>query len=235
MSYVKMGKNMKSWMSDATRRKGATGHNLEILREANEARDKLKNITVVTYFLLKEYKMDALQSMFASAQKQRDLCSAVILDLKKFKLDDEWYPVIKRDLSSIERRYLWVLEMVKENVRLTKLQPFFDAYGFDSLFAIRQGDKKETEEAVADLKKKISTWNKKHEAEVSAYEKAIKDEVEKIEARRQKIKDDERKEREARRMRRKQVNDELKEMRKNEIEHRKEIRKENRVYEYWCK
>lgn len=235
MSYVRFGKTARSWLNDNTRWKGATAHNLKMLREAKVVRSEMRDLLVVCYLLIREYKIDAVQSMFSSAQKQTDLLYAVIADLRKYKLDDEWYPIIKRDLELVSRRCVWVREILKENIRLTNLQPFFEANGFEDLFGLRQGEQELTEKACAELKERIAVWNEKHKDKVSAYEEQIKDEVERIEARRAKIKADERKERDERRERKKQINAEFKEMRENAKKHRKEVRRENRIYEYWCK
>ena len=233
MYYNPNRKTMSDWMNDPTRPKTLTKMNTECLIRAKEVLSELNRNSIITYFLLNTCDMEEARTMFISGERQQKLLYALIKDLKKCGVEPEWRKVIMRDLESIHRRCVYVIEVCKENLLLTKYQPYFDANGFRTIDKVadsmltKEADLYEEEEKA---KAEISAWMERHEAEVEAYEKEIEPKRQMLEARRQRIKEQEKAEKKAIRDAKKAENAEIREMRENYRKHKARQKKIERSF-----
>lgn len=209
-------KRANDWLNLTTRETGATKANIYLLREYKEMDREFTRILVIAYFLMVDKGMDELHSLFSSAKKQRGFIRAVIIDLKKYKVDSQWEVVLDRDLEKLFQRVNYIYKIIRENVRLTDAYPYFKAVGFSRLidFSITVLD--DPHEENEKLLEEIGEWNRTHREEVDEYMESIADELARVQARKDRIAQAKADEKMAKKMARRVANDEVKEIRKNE-------------------
>ena len=208
-------KNAKSWFYEKNRSKKLREVNVAYQMKYRTAGKKLGQIAVISYFLLTYPKIEGVRMIFVSIQKQRDFIYAMIHELGRYGLSDEWIPALDRDLEALNRRYDYTFKIVQENVRLTEYHPYFQAVGYEKLLKYsNQFHEKADHDA---LYEEIQKWNSEHQEEIQEYVESIREEKENLERYRQKIRDDARQEKEI-----------AKQIKKNEKREQKEIEKEQK-------
>ena len=213
-------KDIKTWLNDKSRKRGATKYNAHYMRLLKTVRSEIGRNNAILYFLLVHLGVVDVRSMLRSSRKQKDLVSCVIHDLKEFELSSDYVEIFNKNIEQLYDRVKWVYKIAKENVRLTEYHPYFEKYGYEKLvdLAFLLYDNENTIEET--FKDEILAYNEKHVDEIAAYMESIQPEIERRDKHRRKIEES-----------RKAEKEEAKAIRKAALMEEKEMLKNKKAYE----
>lgn len=229
-----MRKEINAWLDDEDRPLGTNTQNLIRLRAIKQLSKLLGRNSAVAYFLICEYGMKELHTLLVSCTKQRRLCEAVIVDLKKYIVEPEWRPAFDLFEDNIEKRANHCFRIIQEVIRLTELHPYFSEVGYEDLLDFTKrtiGDNSRDQM----LKEAIAKYAEENPEKIAAYMRSIEHEIrardERIARRRQEAEDEKAAKKRAKEM----AKEEAEEIRKNEEAHRKRARQIERSFERYYK
>ena len=225
---VKPVKDLKEWLNDSSRKKGFNKYNLYFLREFKQADVEFAVNNQLLYFLVVKAGVFDNSRMMVSGRKQRNLINVSIRDLKTYELRDTDIPMFKKTLKSLKKRIIWVTTITKENIRLTKYHPYFEAVGYERLIEYAWNkcgdpDLKWEEE----LLEEIEEYNNEHQELIEEHLASVAKEIEIRDSARKKRAEATKAEKEMAKLAKKVERDEIKEMKK--YRHQYEVR-ERKLY-----
>jgi len=233
------GKRINDWLADNTRPTSLTKLNMKYLGEMKECSAKLGRISCIAYLLTYMARSDVISdnlgTMLHSSMRQRNLCKAVCIDLKKYGVRPEDAQLFERTINAIDTRCNHVFRIIKENVRLTEYHPYFEAVGYDRLMDYAMSRIIDDGEMASALQLEMASWNSRHKEEIERYKASIADEVAKYEQQKQAraaaVKEEKRIRREAKRA----EDAEVREIRENEKKYRERQRKIEKSFDRYYK
>ena len=232
---VKGPMDIKEWINYNERTKGCTKLNVHYLREFKQVDKEMGRIATVCFFLVVRLQVYDVRQMMISMGKQRDLIMVLCNDLKVYRVEPEDVKMFDRNLMQLKRRCDHVFRIIQENIRLTEYEPYFRNVGYERLVSFDTVYKDDTSTPLDDMIADIEAYNSMHEQEVAEHMESVKAEIEARDAHRQRVKEQDKLEKELRKAARKAERDEAKEIKKNNEKHAAQVRKDNRIYEYYCK
>lgn len=235
MYYNPGRKKINDWMSSREREPGANNRSKRYHKEFTKVLHEFSRNNSILFFLIREMGMKELNSVFGSHIKQKKLVYSVIIELEKYSVTEEWEPVFDRELRSLRERTQYVLSIIKANIKLTELYPYFETVGFERLIffsIIRNGG---DDEASGELKAEIEKWNAEHPEEIRKHMEDTAEERANLESHRARIAEDARREKEARKIARRQANAEVKEIRENNKKYLRRKKLIDRQFERYYK
>ena len=170
MFYLNNG--MNNWLN-ADRPEGMNRRSQRYFLEYKQMEKEFNRNIIILYFLITRLGMKECYAMFKSGQKQKAFIRAVKVNLKQYAVTEEWEKDFDRDLRFLKNRCDHVFRIIRENIRMTELYPYFQSVGFDRMmdFSVKyaHGD----DEAADQLQKEIEDWNSGHREEIRTYMKSI--------------------------------------------------------------
>ena len=231
-------KTVNQWMM-INRPKGCLPLNVEMLREFKDISTEFSKINTLLYVLMVDLdKRDEFICLFKSAVKQRNYVELVCSQIKTYQISKRFESIFNKDIKCLRKRLDHVNKIIKINLRLSELYPYFEVNGYDILDdpdVLK--DRWDDEEKVykdSGRKKIISTikeWNEQHPDIVAKHMEEIRPELEASNRRRQEIVDNAKAEKKMLKEEKLREKAEYKEMKKNEDEYKKHMRKVNREFE----
>lgn len=227
-------KRMTDWLH-AERQEGMNQRSARYFLELKEIRQEFGRNNAILFFLIKEMGMKELNSLLGSHVKQKKLVGAVMTDLKQYAMTEDWEKVFNREIRNLRERTRYVFAIIKANIKLTEIYPYFDQVGFERLmdFSIKHNDGDDN--ADDELREEILAWNAEHQDEIKAHMEATAEERENLIRHRARIAEDTRLEKQARKIAKKAENEEVKEIRRNSKRHMKQKKKIERDFDYLYK
>ena len=226
MSKKREIKTVNQWMDADEIPGGYTLANAMLRREFNRLAAALRMQNGFLYFLGVEMEIRYVTKMMWSAKRQARFCETVSARLNQKRVEQEHIPIFRDCIKSIEKRLKTIERITKEDIHLTKYEPFFEAemYGKD----IKEIDF-ESIKAMADA------WNEEHKDEVEKHMAEIQPELDRYEA----FKDRKHKaikaEKEGRKAKKKAENAYVRELRENEKKHKREQERIDKSFDYYYK
>lgn len=230
MYYNYGRKRVNDWMKEV-REPGMNKRGARYFLEFKEIRQEFGRNNSILYFLIKEMNMKELNSLLGSHIKQKKLVNSVIDELKKYCVTEEWEPVFDRDVKSLHERTRYVLSIIKANIKLTELYPYFETVGFDRLMDFSVKRNSGDDDATDELRDEIQKWNAEHSEVIRKHMEDTAEERANLEAHRERIAESNRREKEARKIARRQANAEVKEIRENNRKYLMRKKKIDRQFE----
>lgn len=171
-------KIIQDWVCDKKRPRIKTQEDLfrnrKYIFDLKRAKNKLSQISVMNYFLLKELHIQECRTMMNSAHKQRNFCYATMKDLEIFAITPEWTKVFDLELKKIFRRIDHLILIMKDNLQLTPYCPYFEQVGFEHMTELVQNRKYESDSCILDiLIPEMEVWNAEHAKEVANHMKQV--------------------------------------------------------------
>lgn len=234
MYYNYSRKRINDWTKE-DRQEGMNRRSARYFLEFKEISQEFSRNNAILYFLIKQMGMTELSGIFGSHIKQKRLVRAVMADLKQYAMTEDWEKAFDLDIRMLRERTRYVFAIIKANIKLTELYPYFEQVGFDKLmdFSVKYNDG--DDEAADALREEIEKWNAEHQDEIKAHMDATAEERENLIRYRARIAEDNKAEKKARRLARKAQNDEVKEIRRNAEKHRKHRMKVEREFNRYYK
>lgn len=209
-----IGKSTNTWMN-LVERPETNKASLRYFREYKQCQTELGRNQTILFFLVVKLGIEDLRTVFESGRKQKTYIRAMKESLKRHGVTQEWYSVFDKDIEGLHRRCDHVLLIIKANLKLTPLYPYFENGGFDRL--MEYGNRAfEEETASAALEEEINTWNAEHADLIAKHMEDTEEERQNLMKHRAKIKAEEKAEKQARKDARKAENAEVKEMMHNQ-------------------
>lgn len=217
---------MRTWMNTPDRPEGMNQRGKNYFLELKQIDQEFKRNNVILYFLVTRHSVNDLRKAMYSGKKQRQLIYSVMEQLKAYQVSSKWERVFQRDIRNLANRADYVLLIIRENLRLTEMYPFFEAAGFERLidFGIKyaEGD----DDAADQLQREMDEWNAGHQEDIRRHMEETEEERQNRDKRRQKIAEDRASEKLAKRLAKKAAKAEAREIREN---HRKYESRRKRV------
>ena len=229
--YSLYRKGIKDWLNDPKRQKGCCREQIEYLRELNQCDKELARVATLTYFMTTRLKIDYGRSMMNSAIKQRALIRRIYIDLKKYRVDTQWFKAFNADIKGFQRRCEHVYKICQEDIRLTKHWPYFFSIGFDRLLDFQTAYSEEDKTPIDRMIPEMEAWEADHQEEITEYMQSIREELETLKKHKAEVATKEKAEKEAAKAKKKAERDEIREIKKNNEAYRKRQRKIDREFE----
>lgn len=237
--------SVNQWLTYNQKREGARPVNVELLREYKEIKEGLKRLSVVLAFLVLKMKIPYVHYMWNSVVKQRHFVHLVIQDLKKYQVEPVYEAMFHRDVTLLHNRIEHIDRIVKEDIKLTEYQPFFE-YAFDwsvfdevhvptSIEEVKENDDKGWYTSIDYLCDLANEWNEKHPEVVAKHMESIREELETIDAAKAIRKEKDNAEKQALKEKRKAENAEIRQRKKYEEKRRSRKRRIDRSFERYFK
>lgn len=215
MYYNYGRRRVNDWINLPDRPEGMNRRSQRYFLEFKVIEKEFARNNTILYFLIKRMGMHELTGLFGSCQKQKKLVQATKLELKRYAMTQEWERVFDQDVASLHRRTEYVLYIIKANLKLTELYPYFEAEGFAKLMDFAVKPLEDRDETDAELRKDIAEWNACHQEEIRKHMEDTAEERENLMSYRARIAEDNRKEKEERKTAKREAKAELKEIRDN--------------------
>lgn len=219
-------KTVNEWLNRDDLPEGYTLANAIFRREFNRLRKALAQQTKFLYILGVDMEARYVAKMMWSAKRQAQFCKAVAAELNKKRVEQEHIAIFQKTVNRIERRLKTIERITREDIHLTKYEPFFMA-------EIYGKDMKEID--FEDLKEMADAWNEAYKDVVQKHMDDIQPELERYEA----FKDRKRKsikaEKDAKRQKKKDETAYIKELRENAKKHKAEQRRLDKSFEVYYK
>ena len=203
---------------------------MEYLRDLKQCNKELARIGTLTYFLVTRLNVLDARQMMVSARKQRNLIYAVMMDLKIYRVEPEWFKVFEYDIKCFQRRCEHVFRICKDDLRLTEHYPYFEAVGFDMLLDIPLVYSETNETTLDKILPGLEMWEADHKNDIAAHMESVREEIEIRDKHRAEVIAKAKAEKEAAKLAKKAANDEVKEIKKNREKHQKKERKLEREF-----
>lgn len=222
-------KNIKSvneWLDREDLPSGYTMANAKFRHDFNRLAHKLKVQNAYLYFIGVVMEVRYVTKMMWSAKKQSRFCETVAANLKEKRVETEHIKVFDDTVKTIEKRLETIERITREDIHLSKYEPFFKAEIYDK--DLQDIDFEE-------LKPMADKWCEEHQKEVDAHLKAIQPEIdryEKFKTRKHEAREAEKKEK---REKKKAETAYLREIRENRKKNRKAQERMDRSFSYLYK
>lgn len=228
-------RTVNNWMDEPKRPEGMNRRGKEYFLEVKQLDKEFARNNILLFFFVTRYGMGDLRTMMRSGKRQRELIYSLMKDLKKYAVTEEWDKVFRREINNLDKRCKHVFFILKDNIRLTELYPYFQETGFDRLvdFGVRYAN---ADDSAADqLEKEIAEWRAGHEKEIAEHMASVAGEIAARDEHRRRVAEQDKAEKEARRLARKAANAEVREIRENNRRYAMRKRKIERSFERYYK
>lgn len=208
-------KRIVDWFNETERPEGMNRTGQAFFYEIKDVEKRFSRNNIILFFLLAKCGVEDMRTLMVSSSKQKKLIVKIKIQLKNYGVTQEWREVFRRDIDGFNKRADHVFRIIKENVRLTPLYPYFEAVGFERLvdYSVRyQGGENEQAEQ---LQKEIEEWNAEHPKEIASHMESVAEEIANRDAHRLRVKEMDRAEKEARRILKRKADAEVREIKRN--------------------
>lgn len=219
-------KTVNEWLGREDLPEGYTLANAIFRREFNRLRKALAQQTKFLYILGVDMEARYVAKMMWSAKRQAQFCKAVAAELNKKRVEQEHIAIFQKTVNRIERRLETIERITREDIHITKYEPFFKAEVYDKDISDIDFD---------ELKDKADAWISSHKDEVEKHMKEIEPELERYEAFKDRKRNSIKAEKEAKRQKKKDENAYVKELRENAKKHRAEQKRLDKSFEVYYK
>lgn len=231
-------KTVNQWMV-INKPKGCLLTNVELLREFKALDVEFSKLNLLLYILMVDLNhRDEFITLFKSTCKQRAYIKTVIGQIKTYQVFKRFEPIFRRDIRSLKDRIKHVNKIIKINIRLSELYPYFENNGYEILenptLVMDSWDNETQTFKDAGRKEIISAikkWNEQHSDIINKHMEEIRPELEAAQRRKEEIAAFSKAEKKRVKDDQKAENAEYKEIKKNEEEYRKRMKKVNREFE----
>lgn len=206
---------VQNWMNDPDKVAGMNRRAARYFLEFKEIEREFSRNNTILFFLISRMGMKELSALLGSSRKQKKLVSAVKMTLKDYSVEQKWEPIFRQEIRKLHERTAYVLYIIRENIKLTELYPYFSSVGYDKLMSLSAKRTESDEGDFNELQKDIEEWNAEHQEEIKKHMEDTAEERERMLAHRAVIREQERQEKAARRQKKKEENAEVKEIRAN--------------------
>ena len=219
-------KTVNEWLNRDDLPEGYTLANAIFRREFNRLRKALAQQTKFLYILGVDMEARYVAKMMWSAKRQAQFCKAVAAELNKKRVEQEHIAIFQKTVNRIERRLETIERITREDIHLTKYEPFFMA-------EIYGKDMKEID--FEDLKEMTDAWNEAHKDVVQKHMDDIQPELERYEAFKARKRNSIKAEKDAKQQKKKDETAYIKELRENAKKHKAEQRRLDKSFEVYYK
>lgn len=231
-------KTVNQWMA-INKPKGCKLLNVELLREFRSLDTEFSKLNLLLYILMVDLDhRDDFITLFKSTCKQRGYIRSVCGQLKNYQVYKKFETIFRKNIKDIQKRIVHVNKIIKINIRLSELYPYFENNGYEILenptLVMDSWDNETQMFKDAGRKEIISTikkWNEQHPDIINKHMKEIRPELEAAQRRKEEIAAFSKAEKKRIKDTQKAENAEYKEIKKNEEEYRKRMKKVNREFE----
>lgn len=98
---------------------------VEVYREYKDLFRTYQVYSGVLFCLMKSTKLNGLQTMFSSCEKQKKLLQALVITLKKYTLEKYEIEICMKNIKSFSTRLTTIRLIVKENLLMTEFYPYY--------------------------------------------------------------------------------------------------------------
>lgn len=219
-------KTINEWLDRDDLPEGYTIMNAKFRRDFNRLAKALSCQAKYLYILGVDMEARYVTKMMWSAKRQSSFCRSVAASLREKRVEREHIAIFQKTVNRIERRLETIERITREDIHLTKYEPFFMAeiYGKE-LKDIDFDDLKETADA----------WISSHKDEVEKHMKEIEPELERYEAFKARKRNSIKAEKDAKRQKKKDETAYIKELRENAKKHKAEQKRLDKSFEVYYK
>ena len=230
-------KTVNQWIA-INKPKGCLSLNVDLLREYKDILYEFGKLNVLLYVLLVDLKQSEFQCLFKSSVKTKNYVDLVCVNLKNFQAQKRFEKMFRNNIKALRKRIDHINKIVRINLRLSDLYPYFEHNGYDILDdpeVLKCGwdseNKRFNDEGRTKIIESIKKWNEENPDIVAKYMEEIRPEIEAANRRHEEIVKNAIAEKKKIKEEKKKELAEYKEMKKNEDEYKKHMRKVNREFE----
>lgn len=230
-------KTVNQWIA-INKPKGCLSLNVDLLREYKDISAEFSKLNTLLYVLLVDLKQSEFQCLFKSSVKTKNYVDLVCLNLKNYQAQKRFEKMFTDNIKTLRKRIAHINKIVKINLRLSDLYPYFEHNGYDILDdpdILKQSwdaeNKCFNDGGRTKIIESIKKWNEENPDIIAKHMEEIRPELEAANRRRQEIVDNAKAEKKRIKEEKKKEEAEYKEIKKNEAEYKKHMRKVNREFE----
>lgn len=231
-------KTVNQWIT-INKPKGCLPLNVDLFREYKDICSEFSKLSTLLYVLMVDLEhRDDFICLFRSIVKQRVYIDTVCYALKTYQIQKRFETIFRKNIKELRKRIDHVNKIIKINLRLSELYPYFEEVGYDILDDpdvlkdTWDNENKVFKDAgririISEIKK----WNEMHPDLISKHMEEIRPELEASNRRREEIINNAKAEKQKIKDEKKKENAEYKEIKKNEEKYKKHMRKVNKEFE----
>lgn len=231
-------KTVNQWIA-INKPKGCLPLNVDLLREYKDISAEFSKINVLLYVLMVDLdKRDEFICLFRSSVKQKSYVDTVCLNFKNYQVQKRFEKMFRDDIKALRKRIAHINKIVRINLRLSDLYPYFEHNGYEILDdpVVLKNSWDAENKCFKDVGRtkiieSIKKWNEENPDIIEKHMEEIRPELEASNRRRKEIVDNAKAEKKMLKDEKRRENAEYKEMKKNEDEYKKHMRKVNREFE----
>lgn len=218
-------KSVNEWLNRDDLPEGYTIANAMFKREFNRLNKALAQQSKLLYILGVDMEARYVTKMMWSAKRQSDFCKAVAATLNEKRVEKEHVKVFQKSVDRIKQRLETIERITREDIHLTKYEPFFKAEVYDNISDID----------FEELKERADAWISSHKDEVEKHMKEIEPELERYAAFKDRKRNAIKAEKEAKRQKKKDETAYVRELRENAKRHKAKQKRIDKSFEVYYK